>query len=85
MRGLIVDGGVLELTDNSLLSDINNYRSQGGIFSASGTTLNVHDLGGRLYVTTLDASAIPEPSHVAIVMGLFALIYLPLSARKVAI
>lgn len=82
---MLDDGGVLELTDNSTLDGINYYLSLGGIFSASGTTLNVHDLGGRLYVTTLDASAIPEPSHVPLVMGLFTLLYLPLSARKVAI
>lgn len=35
--------------------------------------------------TTVELAAIPEPAHVTLVMGLFALLYLPLSARKVAI
>ena len=35
--------------------------------------------------TVVELAAIPESAHVTLVMGLFALLYLPLSARKVAI
>ena len=79
--------GILKITNTStgIKDAITAYRDAGGIFSNSVYDVNVFEYENDLYVTTLELSQIPEPAHVTLVMGLFALLYLPLSARKVAI
>lgn len=92
-------GGILAIKPDdvskvdSIADKIDDYKTAGGIFvgvdnildATATANLNVHKFWDSVYVTTLAENQVPEPSHASLIMGLFALLYLSLSARKVAL